>query len=455
MARKNIDMCNGALYKNLWIYTFPIMLTGILSLLFNAADLIVVGRFCGKLSVAAVGATNALSQIIVNLFAGFSVGVSVTVAQAIGAKNKDEIHKAVHTAIPTALICGLILMAIGLIFSDTLLKLTSTPNDIIKLSSTYLKIYFCGMPFSLLYNYGAAVYRASGDSKTPLIFLATSGIVNVILNIFFVTVFNMNVAGVALATAISQGLSAFLVLRGLIKRNDDCKFIIKDSKIYKNCLFKILGIGFPAGLQSSLFAISNTIIQASVNSFGSIAISGNAAASSIEGFVYVGMDASSNTCLNFTGANYGASNLDRIKKVALYTSINTTISGFVLGFGSFLIARPLLSIYLGNATDAIEYGVTRMFYIGILYFICGVMNTVGASMRGIGKSQIPLIITLLGACGLRILWIFTVFQIPAYHTLPCLFLSWPISWTITTLAEIPFLLHYYKNLKKRFAKRNI
>ncbi len=453
MNKKGVDMCNGPLYKNLWVYTIPIMLSSILSLLFNAADLIVVGRFCGKLSVAAVGATGSISQIIVNLFIGFSVGVSVTVAQAIGAKNKQEIQKSIHTAIPTALICGIIVMILGLIFADKLLKLTSTPDDIIKLSSIYLKIYFCGMPFCLLYNYGAAIYRASGDTKTPLIYLSISGVVNVILNVFFVTAFKLDVAGVALATSISQMLSAFLVLRGLMKRNDDCKFIISKSKIYKYSLFKILGIGFPAGLQSSLFAVSNAIIQASLNTFGSIAISGNSAAASIEGFVYVGMDASVNTCLNYTGANYGAGNVKRIKKVLLYTLFNSALTGFVMGFGTYLISRPLLSIYLGNAKDAIEYGVTRMFYVGIFYCLCGVMNVIGAAMRGIGHSKTPLIITLLGACGLRTLWIFTIFRIPAFHTLESLFVSWPISWVITTLVELPFFLRYYKQIKKQLADK--
>ena len=435
-VRKNTtDMTEGPLLKGLIAYTVPIILTGVLQLLFNAADLVVVGRFCGSISVAAVGACGAVINLLVNLFIGLSVGAGVTVAHGIGANKDEDVRRTVHTAVPLALICGVLLTVVGIAGARKILSLMGTPDNVIGLSATYMRIYFLGITASMLYNFGGAILRAAGDTKSPLYFLTAAGIVNVILNLIFVIVLKMDVAGVALATALSQLLSAGLVVRELMRREDACRLKLREMKIYWRQLWKIVRIGFPAGIQGSLFSISNVIIQSSVNSFGSIVMSGNAAAQNIEGFVYISMNSVSQTALNYAGQNHGAGKFDRIKKIMLGCLALAFGAGVSLGGLAVLFARPLLSIYITDSDEAIKYGVTRLIFICLPYFLCGIMDVATGMLRGIGSSIAPMFITVAGVCGFRILWIYTVFRMPKYHTLEILYSSYMISWSATFLIE--------------------
>ena len=451
MKTDTLDIRNGPVLKNIIIYTIPIILTGILQLLFNAADLIVVGFFSGSDSVAAVGATASLTNLIVNLFIGLSVGAGVIVAQCLGAGDSQAASQTVHTAIPVAFIGGAILSVIGVAFSKTFLELMGTPaGKQMSLSSVYMKIYFSGMIFSMLYNFGSAVLRAAGDTKSPLIFLSISGVLNVILNVIFVAAFNMDVAGVALATIISEGVSAVLVLIALSKRNDSCRLDFKKMKIKKTALVRIIKIGVPAGLQNSLFAISNVLIQSSINSFGTAHISGSAAASSLEGFCYVAMNSFQQTSLNFCGQNYGAGDLKRVKKVNNTCLLTVSAVGLFTGCLIYFFGRPLLGIYIHDSASAINFGMERMKYILIPYFLCGIMDVVTGSMRGIGSSVIPMVITIVGVCVMRIVWIYTVFSMPQYHSFAGLMISYPISWLLTFAAVYVAYIITLKNREKKF-----
>lgn len=453
MKTDTLDIRNGPVLKNIIIYTIPIILTGILQLLFNAADLIVVGFFSGSDSVAAVGATASLTNLIVNLFIGLSVGAGVIVAQCLGAGDSQAASQTVHTAIPVAFIGGAVLSVIGVAFSKTFLELMGTPaGKLLSLSSVYMKIYFSGMIFSMLYNFGSAVLRAAGDTKSPLIFLSISGVLNVILNVIFVAAFNMDVAGVALATIISEGVSAVLVLIALSKRNDSCRLDFKKMKIKKTALVRIIKIGVPAGLQNSLFAISNVLIQSSINSFGTAHISGSAAASSLEGFCYVAMNSFQQTSLNFCGQNYGAGDLKRVKKVNNTCLLTVSAVGLFTGCLIYFFGRPLLGIYIHDSASAINFGMERMKYILIPYFLCGIMDVVTGSMRGIGSSVIPMVITIVGVCVMRIVWIYTVFSMPQYHSFAGLMISYPISWLLTFAAVYVAYIITLKNREKKFAE---
>lgn len=449
-SKKTIDMCNGPLLKNIIVYTIPIILTGILQLLFNAADLAVVGRFGEDYSVGAVGSTGSIINLIVNLFIGLSVGAGVTAAHAMGAGRDDDVHKIVHTAIPTAIVSGLFLTVVGVCFSETFLRLMSTPDNIIDLSSIYMKIYFCGITSSMVYNFGSAILRVAGDTKGPLCYLTIAGVINVLLNLVFVICFKMDVAGVALATAISQTVSAVLVVRALMKREDSCKLCLRKMKIYKNQLMRMIRIGVPAGIQGSLFSISNVIIQSSVNSFGEVVVSGNAAAQNLEGFVYTTMNSFHQTALNFTGKNYGARNYDRIGKITRICLGLVFIAGAVLGNFMHLFGTQLLSFYLPKAPDATAYGLIRLKYICVPYFVCGLMDVISGVIRGLGSSIAPMIITVLGVCGLRIAWIYTVFTMDKFHTLESLYLSYIISWTVAFLAELIAYFIISGSIRKKY-----
>lgn len=445
------NMCKGPIFKNVVIYTVPIILTSLLQLLFNAADLIVVGWFSGSDSVAAVGATSSLTNLFVNLFIGLSLGAGVAVAQGIGARSFENTERAVHTAIPVAFIGGIFLTIFGISLSGPMLEMMGTPEGkILSLSAVYMKIYFSGMIFLMLYNFGAAILRAAGDTKSPLVFLTIAGVLNIVLNVIFVAVFKMDVAGVALATTISQALSAVLVLRSLFKRDDIIKLEIKKIHIYKSTLKKILSIGVPAGLQSSLFSISNVIIQSSINSFGSAAMSGSAASSSIEGFCYVSMNSFQQTSLNFCGQNYGAGNIKRVKKVTFVCLMTVAAVGLIIGILSYAFGRPLLEIYIKDSPEAVNFGLERMKFILLPYFLCGIMDTVTGSMRGIGSSVIPMVITIAGVCIMRIVWIFTVFASEQYHTFAGLFISYPISWALTFAAVFFAYLVTVRKKEKTF-----
>ena len=448
MKNTSISMTEGPLFKKIISYTVPIIFSGILQLAFNAVDLIVVGHFCGETSLAAVGATGSIINLLVNFFVGLSVGAGITVARAIGAGNHDTVGKAVHTAIPLALISGAILTAIGVPLSSTLLKLMDTPDNVLGLSTAYMQIYFSGTVFSMLYNFGAAILRATGDTQRPLIYLATAGVANVGLNVFFVTVFNMNVAGVALATTVANGISATLILLNLMKRTDACRFSFKTAKIDLKVLKGIIHIGLPSGLASSLFSISNVIIQSSINSFEEVAMSGAAAGASIDGFVYISMNAFAHTSQNFVSQNYGAKKFNRIKKTVLYSAITVTAVGLFLGVGVFLLSKPLLSIYIKDSAEAISYGIIRLKIVGGMYFLCGIMEMLAGTIRGLGSSIPPTIISLVGACAFRIFWIYTIFPIPEFHSLEGIYISYPISWALTILAYIVTLIIIFKRKKR-------
>lgn len=443
-------MTSGPLFRNIISYTIPIIFTGILQLLFNAADLIVVGQFCGSISVAAVGATGSITNLIVNLFVGLSVGTGVAVAQALGANDGRKAHRAVHTAIPTALVGGVILTIVGVTFSETFLIWMDTPEDVLPLSALYMKIYFAGIIFMMIYNFCASILRAAGDTKSPLIFLTLSGIVNVVLNVIFIVVFHLNVAGVALATTISQGISAFLVVLALVKRSDACQLHFSQLKFYKDEFLQILKIGLPAGIQGSLFSISNVIIQSSINSFGAVVMSGNAAALNIEGFVYVVLNAFHQTTINFTGQNVGANQYRRAKKVFIICLCCVLVIGIALSTTMYLLGPQLLSIYITDSPEAIEYGLVRMTCLFIPFCLLGLMDVSGGGLRGMGISLAPMIISVVGVCGFRIGWIYTIFQLPQFHTLEWLYHSYTISWGITFVAQtIAYFIIY--NKKKQSA----
>ena len=450
MKRLNQNMLEGPLFLNIILYTIPIILTSILQLLFNAADLVIVGRFCGSISVAAVGATGSITNLMVNFFIGLSVGAGVTVAHGLGSREDVVVHNTVHTALPTALLSGMLLTVVGVCFSETFLRMMGTPETVLPLSAVYMKIYFAGITFTMVYNFCAAILRAAGDTKSPLVFLSLAGVVNVALNVVFVTVLHMNVAGVALATTISQGISAILVVRALMKRADACKLELKKMYFHKLQLAKMLRIGLPAGMQSSLFSISNVMIQSSINSFGDVLMSGNAAAGNIEGFIYASLNAFHQTAVNFIGQNAGAKQYKRVSRTLWICLGSVTVTGLVFCSIIYALGPTLLSIYITDSAEAISYGMMRLSLICMPYFICGMMDVSTGALRGLGASFVPMLISVLGVCGIRIGWICTIFQIPQFHTPQSLYLSYPISWGITFLCQITAFFCIYRKHKKAF-----
>ena len=455
MKAQSQRMLQGPLLPNILLYTFPIILTSLLQLLFNAADLVVVGRWCGSVAVAAVGATGSITNLIVNLFIGLSVGSGVTMAHALGGRNADAAHKTVHTTLPLALISGLLLTFIGVAFSETFLRLMGTPEDVLPLSAKYMRIYFCGITFTMVYNFCASILRAAGDTRSPLVFLTLAGVINVVMNIIFITRLGMDVDGVALATVISQGVAAFLVVIAMMRRTDESRLELKKMHIYKTQLLKIIRIGLPAGLQSSMFSISNVIIQSSINSFGSVAMSGNAAAGNIEGFVWAAMNAFHQTAVNFTGQNMGARRYDRIRMILWCCLGSVTVVGLLLGVLGFAFGPQLLSIYITDSQEAIAYGMLRLSYVCLPYCLCGMMDVSSGALRGLGSSFAPMVISVLGVCGMRIGWIYTIFQIPRFHTLQSLYISYPISWAITYAAQLFAFLYLFNRFRKAHAEEGV
>ena len=443
------SMLEGPLLSGVIVYTIPIILTSVLQLLFNAADLIVVGKFCGSVSVGAVGATGSLTSLLVNLFIGLSVGAGVSVAHSIGSKDEEQVRSTVHTAVPLALLCGALLTVVGVLFSEPILVLMGTPENTLPLSAIYMKIYFGGITFNIVYNFCASILRASGDTRSPLIFLTTAGVVNVILNVLFVMVFHMNVAGVALATTISQGIAAVLVVLALMRRTDACKLELRKLCIRKNQLLRILRIGLPAGIQSSLFAISNVIIQSSINSFGDIFVSGNAAAGNLEGFMYATVNSFHQTTVNYVGQNVGARQYRRANNTVWICQSCVLVVGLAMGTALWGFGETLLGIYITDSMQAIQYGMIRLTYVTLPYVMLGLMDVSTGALRGYGKSLTPMIISVLGICGIRVLWVSTVFQIPAFHTPQWLYISYPISWFVTLAVQTIFFLRirnqYLKN----------
>lgn len=452
--KRSANMLSGPLWPSLISYTIPIILTSILQLLFNAADLVIVGRYSGSINVAAVSATGSITNLIVNLFIGLSIGAGVTVAHALGGNHKQEVQRTVHTALPTALVGGVFLSIVGVLFSETFLAMMNTPENVLPLSAKYMRIYFCGMTFTMVYNFCASILRAAGDTKSPLIFLSLAGIINVLLNVFFVVVLKMTVDGVALATVISQAISAILVVGALMRRTDSCKLSLKKMRFYKQPFLKIIRIGLPAGIQSSMFAISNVIVQSSINSFNSEALmSGNGAAANIEGFIYVAMNSFHQTAVNFIGQNMGAHQYDRIKKVFGACLLLVSVVGFAIGFTVWSFGEELLSIYITDSAEAIRYGLIRFNYIALPYFLCGLMDVSTGALRGLGASVTPMFLSIMGVCGIRIMWIYTVFQIPRFHTPEWLYFAYIISWIGTFIFQTTAFIYIYK--KRVRADRNI
>ena len=440
-----IDMCNGPLLGKILIFYIPLMLSGILQLLFNAADIVVVGRFAGNESLAAVGSTSSLTNLIVNLFIGLSVGANVLVARYYGANQKDELKEMVQTTVATAFVSGIILIFVGFFVSRPALIWMGTPEDVIAHSVLYMRIYFGGMPFMMVYNFGSAVLRAVGDTKRPLYYLLIAGVVNVVLNLIFVIVFSMGVAGVATATVVSQAISAVLVVRCLIQSDSVYRLEMKGIHIAPDKLIKMVQIGIPAGMQGALFSISNVLIQSSVNSFGSIAMAGNTAASNIEGFVYTAMNAFHQATISFCGQNYGAMKYKRIGKVLLICEVSVIIVGAIMGNVAYFLAGMLLRIY-STDQEVIQFGILRLSYICVTYFLCGMMDVIVGALRGMGYAIMPMLVSLTGACLFRVIWIYTIFQ--NHRTLACLYISYPISWALTFLVHLVCFAVVYRKLLK-------
>ncbi len=447
----SVDLTQGNLFKRIVIYTVPIICTSLLQLLFNAADLVIVGKSTSTTALGAVGSTSALINLIVNLLIGLSVGAGVLAARYFGSKDDRAMHELVHTSIPTAAIGGILFGYIGFFGAGTFLEWMKTDPLLLEQATLYVRIYSIGIPFSIIYNFGAAILRSVGDTTRPLIFLVIAGVANVLLNLMFVLMFKMDVDGVATATIISQALSAVLIIGYMMRVKESHRFEIGKMRIYKDKLLGIIKIGLPAGIQGSFFSISNVIIQSSINSFGPIAVSGSTASVSIEGFVFTSLNAFHLTALNFTGQHIGAKKYDRLKKIMFECLLCVLVLGLVLGFGAIVFAKPLLKIYTSNPEE-IAYGVTRLQYCCWAYFICGVMDVMSGMLRGMGYSTSSMIVTLVSVCGLRIVWIFTIFRVEAYHLLETLYLSYPISWELCVLLQVALFTFAYLRLLKR-AKR--
>lgn len=428
-------MCSGRIAGKMLMFAIPLMLSSILQLLFNAADVIVVGRFAGDNSLAAVGSTSSLVNLLTNVFLGLSVGANVSVAKYIGAGRDEDVSSTVHTALCLAIFSGALLTVIGCLGARTILTWMSSPAEVIDLSALYLRIFFVGMIPNMLYNFGAAIMRSVGDTRRPLYYLFFAGIVNVILNLIFVIVFSMDVAGVALATIISQTISAVLVLRCLIRERSAIRFDIRKLRIDRRICGEILRIGLPSGFQGLLFSLSNVIIQSAVNSFGATVVAANSAAANIEGFVWVSMNAFHQAAITFTGQNYGAGKRDRVLHVMKDALIFVILTGLILGRGVYHFGIPLMGLYTANPEVA-RLGLVRIEWVCGLYFLCGMMDVMVGVLRGIGYSVLPMIVSLIGACGLRIIWIFTFFRTGRFHSPMYLYITYPVSWGITFLFHI-------------------
>ena len=426
-------MTHGPLLGKIVRFAIPLAISGILQLLFNAADIIVVGQFVGPQALAAVGSTSALINLIVNLFIGLSVGANVLVAQYYGASDTKALRETVHTSVLASLIFGCIVLVIGITLAAPMLELMGTPEEVLDQACLYMRIYFIGMPASMLYNFGAAILRAVGDTQRPLYFLFIAGIVNVLLNLFCVIVLHMGVEGVAIPTVISQCVSATLVLLCLVKSDAVYRVNLKELHIYKEKLLQMIKIGVPAGIQSATFSISNVLIQSTINSFGSIAMAGSTAGGNIEGFVWTAMDAFTQSTLSFTGQNYGAKKFHRITKVVWYNLGLVTVVGLVLGIGAYLVGPWVLQVYSSDP-EVIAYGLERMLLVCTPYALCGVMNVLVGAMRGLGSSLTPMVVSIFGVCVLRVVWIYTVF--PLDPSFAMLFLSYPVTWAVTAAIEV-------------------
>lgn len=443
-------MCSGAILPKLMQFTLPLMFSSILQLLFNAADIIVVGRFAGDNSLAAVGSNTSLINLLVNLFIGLSVGANILAARFYGAHEKEGLRQTVHTAMLVSVVSGVFLAVVGALGAGTILTWMKSPEEVRGLATIYLRIYFLGMPATMLYNFGAALLRATGDTQRPLYYLSFAGVVNVALNLLLVIRFQMDVAGVAIATVISQIISAVLVVRCMMRTSGAVHLELRELKIYRARLKQILQVGIPAGFQGILFSLANVFIQSSVNSFGEIVVAGNAAAANIETFIYATMNSIYQATISFTSQNYGAGRYERIRPIMLRALGCVIVIGLVLGNLSVLAGPQLLGIY-SDSGAVIEAGMKRMAVLCTTYCLCGMMEVMVGVLRGLGYSVMPMIVSLVGACGLRLVWIATLFQIPALHSMTTLYWSYPVSWGIT------FAVHFlcYRWAMKRLRENTL
>ena len=447
-----IDMCSDPLLPKLLLFAVPLILSGILQLLFNAADMIIIGKYAdtpelAEHGIAAIGATSSMINFFVNVAIGISVGSNVTVARYFGGHRPEDVRDAVHTSILLSILLGFGIGVVAICFSRPILLLMGTPTEVLDQAVIYVRIYFAGLPVMMLYNFGSAILRAVGDTKRPLHYLMAAGILNVILNYCFVCYLHMNVEGVALATVISQALSAALVLRCLMKSEGSYKLNLRALKIHPRIVKKILQVGLPAGVQGMIFSISNMLIQSSVNFFGPTAMAGNSACMNLEGFVYTSMNSFYQTVISFTSQNLGAGKYKRINRILLSCLLLVTITGLVMGNAFVYFGRELLGFYAKEGNTAmIDYGMNRMRIIMTVYCLCGIMDVLCGAIRGLGYGIMPMIVSLIGACGFRVLWIFTFFQ--ANHTLQNLYISYPVSWAITALAHIVCFMIVRRRLPK-------
>ena len=446
MRKRNVDMLEGDLGRNILLFALPVTASGVIQLLFNAIDMIVVGQFSGSSSMAAVSSTGSLISLITNLFIGLSVGSSVCIARRIGSGDYDSISDAVQTSITLALIFGFILMGLGIVFSRALLEMMKSPVDVIDLSVLYLRIYFTGMPATMVYNFASAVLRAKGDTKRPLLALTISGVLNAVLNLFFVVPLKMDVAGVGLASSISAYVSAIIVLVVLITDPGFTRLDPRHLYIDGSSFGEIARVGIPAGIQSTVFSVSNVVIQSSINGFGSAAMAGNGAGSSVSNFIYAGMNSFYQTCLTFSSQNMGAGKIERVKKTLILCLLYVAVTGIVLGWGSVFFGRQLLSLYTHDP-EVMDYGMIRLRYICLPYFLYGMMDVMVGSLRGMGSSVAPMVVSLLGVCAFRLLWVYTYFQ--SHPTFEDLFLSYPVSWIITAGTLFVMNLIVYGRLKRK------
>ena len=428
-----IDMCNGTIMDKLVSFSLPLMLSGILQLMFNAVDIIVVGQFTGSEALAAVGSTTALIAVFTNLFIGISLGANVLSARFYAAGKDKEMSETVHTAITLALISGIIMVFVGLIFAKPVLELMDTPDDVINLSTLYMRIYFMGMPFFMLYNYGASILRAVGDTKRPLFYLIVAGIANAGLNMCLVIIFHLGVAGVAIGTVISQLISSILVLRCLYRSETSYQLRFSKLKIQKEYLKQIFQVGIPAGVQSTVINISNALLQSSVNSFGSTAMAGYTAANNILGFLYASVNAVTQACMSFTSQNYGVGKLKRMDRVLADCMILSVVVAVVLGCICYGFGPEILQIYTEDA-EVIACGMEILAYTTITYFLCGWMDLFPGALRGMGYSAVPMVLSVIGTVGTRVVWIFGIF--PYHRSLAILFISYPASWIITIILQV-------------------
>ena len=428
-----IDMCNGSIMDKLISFSLPLMLSGILQLMFNAVDIVVVGRFSGSQALAAVGSTTALINIFTNLFIGISLGANVLAARFYASGREKEMSETVHTAITLALISGIIMAGVGLLLAKLALELMGTPSDVIELSTLYMRIYFCGMPFFMLYNYGAAILRAVGDTKRPLIFLIISGVANAGLNMILVIIFHMGVAGVGIGTVISQLISCILVLRCLYKSEGCYQLRFSKLRIQKVYLRQIFQVGIPAGIQSTVINFSNALLQSSVNSFGSTAMAGYTAANNILGFLYVSVNAVTQACMSFTSQNDGVGKYKRMDRVLINCLILSVVISGVLGCGSYAFGTEILKVYTEDP-KVIQCGLEILSMTTVTYFLCGIMDLFPGALRGMGRSGVPMILSIIGTVGTRIVWIFMLF--PQHRSLKFLFISYPASWLFTIVMQV-------------------